>query len=105
MNRFALALALTCALPSHGLAHTQWANGAAVPDWVKQSCCGPADANLLSPSQVHLDKDGNFHVDGGYTIPSKNVLPSQDGHYWIFHAPDCTGSNCNVFCFFAPLEF
>lgn len=97
--------ALLILLPTISQAHDYWTNGDPVPDWIKESCCGKADANLLNPAQVHQDADGNFHIDGGYTVPLKQVLPSQDGHYWIFHSPSCTGENCEIYCFFAPLNF
>jgi hypothetical protein len=34
-------------------AHDYWADGKPVPNWVKTSCCGPADAHHLRPDQVH----------------------------------------------------
>jgi len=82
-------------------AHDYWANGTKVPDWVKSSCCGQADAHALDPSQVQ-HKDGFWYVDGyPDPIPDARVLPSQDGHYWIFYAT----TSGPVYCFFVPMEF
>jgi hypothetical protein len=43
----------TCWFLSPTNAHDYWADGKAVPNWVKASCCGPADAHHLRPDQVH----------------------------------------------------
>jgi hypothetical protein len=51
---------LSVALPAS--AHDLWANGTAVPDWVKKSCCGPEDVHHLTAQQVHAMADG-WHVD------------------------------------------
>ena len=84
------------------VAHDQWADGSPIPDWVKASCCGPADAHKLTPEQVHHLDNGNWKVDGLQTeITSKQTIPSQDGNYWVFYR-DPAGS---VYCFFAPLAF
>lgn len=102
--------------PLTSQAHDYWANGKKVPDWVKSSCCGQADAHALEPGQVHQDKDGNYFVDGYYgynqdhkqlaKIPAKEALPSQDGHYWIFYRGDeGGGSQSGVYCFFVPMDF
>ena len=65
-------------------AHDQWANGAPIPSWVKDSCCGPADAHHLTSDQVHRYGD-YYRVDGfRRPIPIALALPSQDGDYWIF---------------------
>ena len=95
-------------------AHDQWANGAPVPDWVKASCCGPADAHHLTSDQVHRDGD-YYRVDGFLRpIPIAVALPSQDGDYWIFYrdkdgAPGIngggSGGQSGVYCFFVPMAF
>lgn len=112
-----LALALLCASPA--FAHNEWANGAKIPDWVKSSCCGPADAHHLNPDQVTRDGDV-YHVVGyGRPIPVSQALPSQDGDYWIFYreggseqcAVEAPGGHCwkeeqsGVYCFFVPMDF
>ena len=85
-------------------AHDQWADGSAIPAWVKSSCCGPADAHLLSPSDVSLQDDG-WHIKGlGTIVRSERVLPSQDGQIWGFWN-DADGPNAMVWCFFAPMSF
>ena len=45
-------------------AHDYWSDGKAIPDWVKASCCGPADAHHLRPEQVHRISDDYYSVDG-----------------------------------------
>jgi hypothetical protein len=93
-------------LAGPALAHDQWANGSAIPDWVKASCCGPADAHLLRPDQVHRISDEFYQVDGyARKIPVGQALPSQDGQYWIFYRDDGGGSQSGVYCFFVPMEF
>lgn len=59
------------------VAHDQWANGKAVPGWVKLACCGPADAHRLRPDQVTHNARGDYVVKG-YTEPiaAKFALPS-----------------------------
>jgi hypothetical protein len=112
--KFPLTLALTYVLTSPATAHDYWPNGKPVPDWVKSSCCGKADAHRLRPDQVHQDKTGTYFFTGldddgkpiyKGTVPLAKVLPSPDpqGSYWIFYA--CNAPTCNVFCFFAPMEF
>ena len=48
-------------------AHDQWTNGAPIPDWVKDLCCGPADAHHLTSDQVH--RDGDYYRVDGYLRP------------------------------------
>lgn len=95
---------------SPSFAHDYWANGKKVPDWVKASCCGQADAHALEPDQVH-HKDGYYLVDGynGH-IPDAKAIPSQDGHYWIFYRDNYSNdgtshSQSGVYCFFVPMDF
>lgn len=65
-------------------AHDFWADGTAVPVWVKSSCCGADDAHLLREDQIHVLSDG-IHIDGRENIvPYDKVLPSQDGQIWGF---------------------
>lgn len=102
--RFAVGVALVIGsilLVTMGRAHAHslWANGAAVPAWVRSSCCGPNDAHLLEESQVHAGADG-FHIDGLKTVvPYDKVLPSQDGRIWGFWDPS-RGPDAPVYCFF-----
>ena len=115
MRQLLLIAVLMFASPA--LAHDTWANGDKVPDWVKKSCCGPADAHHLRPEQVH-DMGDWYEVDGyhgnGGKISKKVVIPSQDGNYWIFYAdyPAQQGmmgkqaaSQSGVYCFFVPMAF
>jgi hypothetical protein len=102
-----LALILGCCLTCGGAeAHEVWANAEPVPDWVKASCCGPADAHHLRPDQVHRVSDDYYMVDGyHYRIPAKDALPSQDGDYWIFYRDGNGGNQSIVYCFFVPMNF
>jgi hypothetical protein len=95
-------------------AHDQWTNGAPIPDWVKTSCCGPADAHHLTSDQVH--RYGDYYRVDGYLrpIPIAVALPSQDGDYWVFYrdkdgAPGVNGAGSGgqsgVYCFFVPMAF
>jgi len=87
-------------------AHDYWSDGKPVPDWVKASCCGPADAHHLRPDQVHRISDDFYAVDGYVRrIPVGQALPSQDGDYWIFYRDDGDGSQSGVYCFFVPMAF
>ena len=87
-------------------AHDTWSDGKPVPDWVKSSCCGPADAHHLRPDQVHRVSD-DFYVVDGYVnrIPVAQALPSQDGDYWIFYRDEGAGAQSGVYCFFVPMGF
>jgi hypothetical protein len=103
----ALAAAPACA-------HDEWSDGTPIPSWVKDSCCGPADAHHLTPAQVHRYADYD-RVDGyRRPIPVGRALPSQDGEYWIFYrdkngAPSIngggSGGQSGVYCFFVPMAF
>jgi hypothetical protein len=136
--RLVIAIAAALLVPP-ATAHNQWVDGKPVPDWIKAACCGPADAHHLTPAMVHHvdaheaarmrpkwgphdnDKNGYYVVDG-VDAPiydqNRNILPSQDGEYWIFYRDEECGyrseehdylcSNepqANVFCFFIPMGF
>ena len=112
-----VVVALAALLPAS--AHDYWADGKKVPDWVKSSCCGPADAHLLRPDQVH--DMGDYYLIDGYRdkISKKQTLPSQDGQYWAFYADYPASKSCSpeggcystpasqsgVYCFFVPMDF
>ena len=83
-------------------AHDAWSNGDPVPAWVKEQCCGPADAHHLSAEQVHVTPDG-YRLDG-YTrvIREDRLLPSPDGSWWGFYRNYDDGSQSTVYCFFGP---
>ena len=71
---------------SFASAHTQWANGVAVSERIKQLCCGGAEAHLLPPGSVHARADG-WHIDGyAKVVPYGVELPSPDGNEWGFWA-------------------
>jgi hypothetical protein len=88
-------------LATRAAAHTVWADGSSVPEWVRDACCGPSDIHHLTPDQVSLTPEG-YRVDGIQAIvPFSKTLKSQDGDYWIFYRNYADGSQY-VFCFFAP---
>ena len=109
MGAFMKRLALFLLLTSPACAHTRWADGSEVPAWVKSSCCGPADAHHLDPSDVTLEDDG-YHIKGyEHVIPVGKALPSQDGDYWLFYSTTREGYGGNYqylqsypYCFFVP---
>lgn len=83
-------------------AHEQWADGGQVPAWVKQQCCGSAEAHQLRPDQVHITPSG-YKVDGyRELIPEKRLLPSPDGSWWVFYRNYSDGNQGPVRCFFGP---
>ena len=88
-------------IPSPAVPHDFWTTGEPVPEWVKATCCGKADAHHIAADAVHATRQG-FVIEGIDTVvPYDRVLPSQDGEYWGFWdeaflpAPP-------VYCFFAP---
>lgn len=86
-------------------AHDTWADGSPIPDWIKSSCCGKADAHHLRPEQVHRISDDYYQVDGYLEpIPVSHALPSQDGDYWIFYRGEGKDES-GVYCFFVPMAF
>lgn len=85
-------------LAAPATAHQLWADGSAVPSWVKSSCCGPADAHILGPNDYSIDAEG-FHVKGiKMVVPLDKVLPSRDGQVWAFYP--FLGENANIYCVF-----
>lgn len=121
-----LAFWVLCIVEEKAEAHEQWADGSAIPAWVKSSCCGAADAHHLRPDQVH-DLGDSYHIDGmANDIPkvvggkmNSQILPSQDGDYWAFYkdnpahqAYDQYSGKAHsepfyesVYCFFLPMNF
>ncbi len=88
-------------------AHEQWANGAAIPKWIKEACCTAADAHHLRPEQVHRVSEDWYEVDGYYgKVAAADAQPSQDGEYWIFYKDNKSGTTqSGVYCFFVPMPF
>ena len=103
------AVALQLILVAPAVAHQLWADGSAIPEWVKESCCGPADAHMLDDGDVTLEADGYHVKDYPWVIPVSQALPSQDGHYWLFYATYYAYSDSSKpmkgapICFFVPL--
>ena len=106
MRRALAALGATLALVAPASAHDYWADGKPIPNWVKASCCGPADAHHLRPDQVHRVSDDYYEVDGyHHRVPVSQALPSQDGDYWIFYRDDRSDGQSGMYCFFVPMDF
>src|SRR4051794_30267801 len=97
-----VACALISITSSPMRAHDLWADGSPIPAWVSNRCCGIADAHRLTLKQIHR-VEGGWRVEGyAHTIPDDSVLPSEDGHVWLFYALYEDGSQSNPFCFFVP---
>ena len=102
-RRLALGVAavLACASAT-ARAHDRWADGEPVPAWVREQCCGPADAHHLRADQVHRTPEG-YVIDGyAYRIPEPRLDPSPDGEWWLFYRTYPDGGQSPPFCFFGP---
>jgi hypothetical protein len=89
-----------CSAPA--VAHDQWSDGSPIPAWVSNYCCGVADAHRLTVKQIYR-VEGGWRADGyAHTIPDDRVLPSEDGHVWLFYRNYENGYQSTPFCFFLP---
>ncbi len=88
-------------------AHDQWADGSAIPSWVKSACCGPQDAHVIDSGDVSgPDAHGYYKVkDVGIPVPGDHVFDSQDGSTWVFYAPNLPPSQRYVYCLFLNRSF
>ncbi len=88
-------------------AHDQWADGSAIPAWVKSACCGPQDAHVIDSGDVTgPDKQGFYHVkDVGNPVPGDHVFDSQDGQVWAFYNPYMPPKDRYVYCLFLSRSF
>ena len=107
--RWVALLAALSLLPGFAEAHNVWANGKAVPDWVKGACCGPADVHRLTMSNVHTAPwNEDYLIVDGYREPIRKAtaLPSEDGFVWIFYKDDVNtpSGQSVVYCFFVPMD-
>lgn len=101
-GRILSVIALATGFGAPAQAHTQWANGEPVPEWVTQACCGSDDVHHLRPEEVHV-VEGGYRIDGVKAmVPFSHTLPSPDGTYWIFYRDYPGGGQSSIFCFFAP---
>ncbi len=102
-SRFAFVVPLLL-LPAAARAHDVWADGEAVPGWVKQQCCGISDAHHLRSDQVHTTADG-YRLDGyNAVVLDRQRLPSPDGSWWVFYRDYPDGTQSPVYCFFGPVQ-
>ncbi len=86
-------------------AHDQWADGSAVPSWVKTACCGAREIHQTTMDKVHVAPSGYWKVDGiNNLVPPDKVFASQDGSVWIFYDPN-TEPNSWVHCLFIVENF
>ncbi len=88
-------------------AHDQWADGSAVPGWIKSACCGPMDAHVIDSSDVSgPDKAGNYRVkDIEHIVPGEHVYDSLDGETWVFYDPRLPPQTRAVYCLFLARGF
>lgn len=95
-------------------AHDLQCGGSVAPNWVKKACCGVGDSHVLSPGDIHQDKDGNWHFMAGaqeVVVPDSQALPAEDGCYRAFYRDDGSGrfvepwrdGKPDVWCFFVPM--
>lgn len=65
--------------------------------WGQRCCDAGKDCHPVAPERVMSHRDGVLLPDYGDTvIPGRDIMPSEDGHYWI-----CVWGG-RVRCFFAP---
>jgi hypothetical protein len=104
MKALPLLIALLTVTPAS--AHDQWADGSAVPSWVKSACCGARDIHQTTMDQVHEAPNGWWRVDGiGNLVPPDKVFPSQDGYVWVFYDPNVVPDARSVHCLFIVESF
>jgi hypothetical protein len=101
-------LAVLSLCPGFAHAHDTWADGKKVPDWIKQSCCGPADVHRLDVSNIHTAPwNEDYMIIDGYREPIRKAtaLPSEDGYVWIFYKDDVNtpSGQSAVYCVFLPM--
>lgn len=104
MKAFAI---IACLLASPALAHNVECSGRAVPDHIKDSCCGKADAHQVTAADIEETDTKYFIHSGKYVLPvdKKRAEPSDDGCYWIFYSEAYMSSETGsplVFCFQMP---
>ena len=123
MRWFIALLLLT--LPAS--AHDRWANGTAVPQWVKDKCCasdeaidltkdfGVTAADIMTRKEV-INVGGEhgarystsditmYHIRGFMPDTSATgVYPSQDGHIWVFSdKKEDPKQSLHFWCMFLP---
>ena len=103
-RHIALAILVPFIIPGAAWAHDKWADGEAVPAWVKRQCCGVSDAHHLRSDQVHVTADG-YRLDGyKTTVPDNQRLPSPDGSWWVFYRDYADGTQSPIYCFFGPVQ-
>jgi hypothetical protein len=103
-RRFICVVASILAMVIPARSHDVWTDGSPVPDWIKSSCCGKADAHHLTPEQVH-DMGDYYRIDGMTNdipksfrgTPNSAILPSQDGDYWVFYKDTAEHDNYNQY--------
>lgn len=75
-------------------------------DWIRRRghlsadgkpCCGKDDCLALSPERVKQSPKGYSLLEFGFVVPYHQVLPSEDGRYWL-----CMTHSTRIRCFFAP---
>jgi hypothetical protein len=103
LKLFSLAAAIWLAgCLTRTMAHEHWADGTAVPSWIRRACCGVADVHRLTVGQIrHVE--GGWLIEGyNYLVPDDRVAPSQDEFVWIFYRSFGDGIQSRPFCVFIP---
>jgi hypothetical protein len=94
------SIALVCIMSGPAIAHDDH-------DWIRQGgyrspataewCCGKDDCVVVPAVEIEAAEPGWRIIPTGETVPYRETLPSQDGHFWRCHRP-----NGSRRCFFAP---
>ena len=94
----AIAIGLATAVASPAAAHGDfdWINKGGYRSSSGDHCCGKDDCYKLTAAQVKEGREGYSVPEHGVMVPHKEVLKSEDQHYWI-----CRSSS-KMRCFFAP---
>ena len=83
-------------IPVHG--DYDWINKGKYRSTAGELCCGVDDCYQVAPERVQQNSEGYALPDYNVTVPAKQVIPSEDGKYWICKV------GARMRCFFAPLS-
>ena len=86
-------------------AHNVGCDGQPVPQKIKTSCCGPADAHRVGAGDVSRDASGNWVIANQgrtFVVPAASVEPSPDGCMWLFYSSASPAPV--VYCFLMPIS-
>jgi hypothetical protein len=92
----AIGMATAAASPAGAHGDFDWINKGDYRNLSGDHCCGKDDCYKLDADQVKESREGYSVPTYGVTVPYKEVLKSEDGHYWICR------TSAKMRCFFAP---